>query len=301
MQRIRDNYAVSVKRGSLAQEEMDKRLALIEPVDDLRGDRRLRRGHRGGVRADAGEEGGVRQARRGHEARRAAVLQHVRSRYRRDRQRDEAARRRRGHAFLRSCQRHEDVRGGQRRQDVAGDAGGGHEARPRHRQDQRLRRQLRRLRRQPHTHPLQPRAGVDGGGGRAARAGRQGDGRLRLSGRAVRGQRHVGARHQLRHTQAPRRRRSQLPRTADHRPPGRDGPARPEDRQGLVPLREGRPHAHRRPRGARTSSSRSPPRGASSSAPSPTRRSCAACCSPRSTRPARSWRRARRCAPATST
>jgi 3-hydroxyacyl-CoA dehydrogenase len=34
MQRIRDNYAVSVKRGSLAEEEMDKRLALIEPVDN---------------------------------------------------------------------------------------------------------------------------------------------------------------------------------------------------------------------------------------------------------------------------
>jgi 3-hydroxyacyl-CoA dehydrogenase len=32
MQRIRDNYAVSVKRGSLAQEEMDRRLPLIEPV-----------------------------------------------------------------------------------------------------------------------------------------------------------------------------------------------------------------------------------------------------------------------------
>jgi 3-hydroxyacyl-CoA dehydrogenase len=33
MQRISDNYAVSVKRGSLAQEEMDKRLALITPVE----------------------------------------------------------------------------------------------------------------------------------------------------------------------------------------------------------------------------------------------------------------------------
>jgi 3-hydroxyacyl-CoA dehydrogenase len=33
MRRIRDTYAVSVKRGSLRQEEMDKRLALIEPVD----------------------------------------------------------------------------------------------------------------------------------------------------------------------------------------------------------------------------------------------------------------------------
>lgn len=35
MQRIRDNYAVSVKRGSLAQAEMDRRLPLIEPVDGL--------------------------------------------------------------------------------------------------------------------------------------------------------------------------------------------------------------------------------------------------------------------------
>ena len=38
MQRIRDNYATSVKRGSLAQDEMDRRLARIEPVagyDDI--------------------------------------------------------------------------------------------------------------------------------------------------------------------------------------------------------------------------------------------------------------------------
>jgi 3-hydroxyacyl-CoA dehydrogenase len=33
MRRIRETYAVSVKRGSLTQEEMDKRLALIEPLD----------------------------------------------------------------------------------------------------------------------------------------------------------------------------------------------------------------------------------------------------------------------------
>ena len=38
MQRIRDNYATSVKRGSLAQDEMERRLARIEPVagyDDI--------------------------------------------------------------------------------------------------------------------------------------------------------------------------------------------------------------------------------------------------------------------------
>jgi 3-hydroxyacyl-CoA dehydrogenase len=33
LERIRNNYAVSVKRGSLTQEEMDKRMALIQPVD----------------------------------------------------------------------------------------------------------------------------------------------------------------------------------------------------------------------------------------------------------------------------
>ena len=33
LQRIRDNYAVSVKRGSLTQEEMDERVALITPVE----------------------------------------------------------------------------------------------------------------------------------------------------------------------------------------------------------------------------------------------------------------------------
>jgi 3-hydroxyacyl-CoA dehydrogenase len=35
MQRIRDNYAISVKRGSLKQEEMDKRLPRIQPMETL--------------------------------------------------------------------------------------------------------------------------------------------------------------------------------------------------------------------------------------------------------------------------
>jgi len=33
LQRVRDNYAISVKRGSLTQAEMDRRLPLIEPVE----------------------------------------------------------------------------------------------------------------------------------------------------------------------------------------------------------------------------------------------------------------------------
>jgi 3-hydroxyacyl-CoA dehydrogenase len=35
MQRVKDNYAISVKRGSLKQEEMDKRLPRIQPVNGL--------------------------------------------------------------------------------------------------------------------------------------------------------------------------------------------------------------------------------------------------------------------------
>ena len=43
----------------------------------LRGHRRLRPGDRGGVRGDGRQEAGVRQAGRGDEAGRAAVLQHI--------------------------------------------------------------------------------------------------------------------------------------------------------------------------------------------------------------------------------
>ena len=53
LERIRDNYAVSVKRGSLTQEEMDKRLPLIQPVESYEDIARLRRRDRGGVRAHA--------------------------------------------------------------------------------------------------------------------------------------------------------------------------------------------------------------------------------------------------------
>ena len=69
----------------------------------------------------------------------------------------------------------------------------------------------------------------------------------------------------------------------------------PEDRRRLVSLREGRPHAASRSevvqsviaevaQGVRHRAAHA----------SPTRRSCGGCCSPRSTRPARSWKRARR-------
>ena len=194
---------------------------------ELRGDRRLRRRDRGGVRADAGEEGGVRQARRGDEAGRAPVHQHIGARHRRDRQRDQAARGRGRHAFLRARQRHEDRS-----------------------------RWWTGAKTSPATLAAAMKLGRDIGK-ISAYAGNC-DGFVANRSRIpfnleqglmveegalpeqvdkvmvdfgypvgpVRGQRHVGARHQLRHAQAPRRGRSQLPRAADHRPARRDGPAR---------------------------------------------------------------------------
>ena len=94
---------------------------------------------------------------------------------------------------------------------------------------------------------------------------------------------------------------SQLPQAADHRPPGRDGPARARRpaRAGTATRRatarpSSTPRCTHHQGGRRGDGHRAAHLHA-------TRRSCAGCCSPRSTRPARSWRRARRCAPATST
>ena len=64
MARIRANYETSVKRGSLAQDEMERRLARIHPVAEHRRHRRLRRHDRGGVRADPGQGGDFQKARR---------------------------------------------------------------------------------------------------------------------------------------------------------------------------------------------------------------------------------------------
>ena len=149
MQRIRDNYAVSVKRGSLTQEEMDKRLALIEPVETYEAIadcdvvieavfERMPVKKEVFAKLDAVMKPG------------ALLLTNTSAL-----DIDEIAD---------VTKRPEDVAGThffvpanvmklfevvERRQDLARDAGRRHEARPRHRQDQRLRRQLRRLRRQP--------------------------------------------------------------------------------------------------------------------------------------------------------
>ena len=73
---------------------------------------RLRRRHRGGVRAHRREEGRVREARRGDEAGRDAAHQFVGDRHRHHGERHEAAAGRRRRALLRARQRDEAVRSG---------------------------------------------------------------------------------------------------------------------------------------------------------------------------------------------
>src|ERR1700730_7024396 len=79
--------------------------------------------------------------------------------------------------------------------------------------------------------------------------GRQGDGRFRLPDGPLRGRRSRRSRHQRCRPPSPRRAELQLSPAADRRPPRRDRPLRPEDGRRLVSLREGRPHAPPRSRG----------------------------------------------------
>ena len=113
--RIRNNYAVSVKRGSLTQQEMDERLALIEPVETYEAI-----GDCDAVIEAVFEQMPVKKevfARLDEVMKPGALLyhQHLGARHRRDRQRHQAARGRGRHALLRARQRHEDLRGGRGR------------------------------------------------------------------------------------------------------------------------------------------------------------------------------------------
>ena len=112
--RIRGNYETSVKRGSLTEAEMDRRLALIEPVtsyDDI-GQcdvvieavfERIPVKEEVFKKLDAVMKPGA-----------LLYTQHLGHRHRHHGQCDEAAAGRGRHAFLRARQRHETVRGRQR-------------------------------------------------------------------------------------------------------------------------------------------------------------------------------------------
>ena len=143
-------------------------------------------------------------------------------------------------------------------------------------------RQLRRLRRQPHARPLSPRGGVPGRGRRARP--QQVDKvhlRLRPAHGSVRDGRHGRARRGLAHPQGQGGHAQPAAALLPHRrPPLRAGALRPEDRRGLVPLREGQPRAAVPiPRSRRSSSKTSKEQGIERR-PSPTRRSSSAASTP---------------------
>ena len=174
--RIRANYETSVRRGSLSEAEMNRRLALIEPVLELRRHQGLRRRHRGRVRAHPGQGRGVQKARRDHEAGGAALYQHIRHRHRHHGECDTKAAGRGRHPFLRTRQRHEAVRGRQRCEKRPRHPCDGDGSRAQNRQDQCDGRQWRRLCRKPQPHAVRYRDEHHGRGRGAAGAGRQGHG-----------------------------------------------------------------------------------------------------------------------------
>ena len=236
MQRIRDNYATSVRRGSLAEDEMQRRLARIEPVTDYEdiADCDL-------VIEAVFEEMDVKKpvfAKLDEVMKPGALLFSNTSALDIDqlatmtrRPQDVAG----THFFSPAnvMKLLEVVRG---KNFVAADAGNGDADGPQDRQDFGDGGQHRWFRRQPFARAVQHRDGDPARGRLPARAGRQGDGRFRLSDGAVRGRRSGRSRYRLCQPQASRRGESELPQAADRRSPGRDGPLRAEDRRGMVSL-----------------------------------------------------------------
>ena len=90
--------------------DVEKRMGLITGTTDWNAVARRRHRHRGGVRGDADQEGGLRQARRHRQARRRAGHQHLHARRRRDRLGHQAAGERDRHALLQPRQRHAAAR-----------------------------------------------------------------------------------------------------------------------------------------------------------------------------------------------
>ena len=279
LQRVRDNYATSVKRGSITQQQMDERLPRIQTVERYEDIadcdvvieavfERIDVKKEVFAKLDAVMKPGALLL-TNSSAIDTDIMANVTKR-----PRDVAG----AHFFapanvMKLCEvvtGHEHVHRDAARRDADG---------PRHGEDQRGRRHLRRLRGQPQPRAVHHRNDADARRRRAAGENRQGDGRFRLSAGTVRGERHLGPRHKLRHAQAPRGRRSELPQAACARPPGRDGTQGSEDRRGLVSLRERRPHAASRRSGEECDLRGRDASSASSSARSPMTRFSSGSCS----------------------
>ena len=282
MQRIRDNYATSVRRGSLAEDEMQRRLARIEPVagyDDIT-DCDL-------VIEAVFEEMDVKKpvfAKLDEVMKPGALLFSNTSALDVDqlatmtrRPQDVAG----THFFSPAnvMKLLEVVRGkASSPQTLAdGDADG-----PPDRQAVGDGRQHRWFRRQPFARAVQHRDGDPARGRLPARAGGQGDGGFRLSDGAVRGGRSCRPRCRLPPAAgAAPRPNPNYPQAADRRSSGGDWGAMAR-RPAPAGTATRRATARRIPiPRLPPSSSRSPPRSARRSRSSPTRRSCTGCCSRR--------------------
>ena len=102
---------------------------------------------------------------------------------------------------------------------------------------------VRRLHRQPHAGEIRPAEPVPARRGREPAAGRRRAQEVRHGHGAVHHVRHGGQRHRLGDPEAPLRGAPRLRLLEGRRPRLRARPLRPEDRQGLLPVRAGQPQA----------------------------------------------------------
>ncbi len=247
---IRKNYAATVSKGRLAQDEMDKRMARFSTALDY-----------GAIR-DADlvieavfEDIGVKEAvfeKLDGTMKPGAILASNTSTLDLDRIAvvHQAPGRRDRHALLQPGERDAAARGRAREGDVEGRARDGDAALEEDPQARRRLRRLRRLHRQPDARGI-PAAGVlPGRGRRVAAGGGQGAPGLGPRDGPVRDDGHGRAGHRLAHPQAPPRGgpgAAGLPGVG--RPHLRAGPLRAEDRQGRLQVRGRLARAGSRPRG----------------------------------------------------
>ncbi len=246
-------------------------------VAQVRRPQSRRRDHRSRVRGHEAEAGHIPQARRGSQARRGARHEHVDARHQRHREGHEAPRRRHRPALLLAGECHAVARGHSHRRHGARDREDRHGARQTAAQDARAREGVLRLHRQPHDGRLRARSRPHDARRRHAARGRQRAREVRHGDGHARRVRHGRRRHRRQGAPGERGAVSAGPdvlpvrlRAVRRRTP------RPEDQQGLLPLRARRSHAPRRsgsardPEGARSRSS------ASSRASTPSRKSSSA-------------------------
>ena len=223
---MRRNYESTAKKGRLTMAQVEERMGRLRVPLDF------------GALAEADlvieavfenmdiKKTGVRAARFDRQARRDPGVEHLLPRHRRNRVGDQAAGGRARHAFLLAGERDATARNRARRQDFETGSGDDRGARAQDRQGRGRRRRLPRLRRQPDAGRAPARSDEAHSRRRDAMGGRSRADRFRHADGPVRDERSRRPRHRLvgRDVEA----------LDDPRNPVRGGPARPEDRRGLL-------------------------------------------------------------------